>query len=235
MSVTVAQKDIALWREWKRTPNSMTLQRILDQLNPVIQRAVNQWSGTLARAALELEAKSLAREALDTYRASGGASLATHVTNRLKKLSRISYQHQNLARIPEYQLRKYHTFTTAQAQLQDELGRDPTEHELADQLAWSVPAVSAFQHSLRQEFIESGETPPIFDTSPGDNGIIDYIYYDLSPIQQKIFGGTAGYHEEPQLSNTQLMKKLDITQGQLSYQKRLIRDRIEKIMSGKKW
>jgi len=235
MPITVAQKDIVLWREWKRNPTDINLQRVLDQLNPVVQRAVNQWSGTLARQALELEAKSLAREALETYRPTGGASLATHTANRLKKLSRLSYQHQNLARIPEYQLRKFHTFTSAQAQLQDELGRDPTEPELADQLSWSVPAVSAFQHSLRQEFIESGETPPIFDTSPGDNGIIDYIYYDLSPIQQKIFESTAGYRGTPQLNNTQLMKKLGLTQGQLSYQKRLVRDRIEKIMAGKKW
>ena len=235
MPVTVSQKDVALWREWKRNPTSVNLERVLGQLNPVIQRAVNQWSGSLARAALELEAKSLAREALETYRPTGGASLATHVTNRLKKLSRLSYTHQNLARIPEYQTLKFHTYTSAQAQLQDKFGRDPTNNELADQLNWSKPAVAAFQKNLRQEFIESGDTPPIFDDSPGDSGMIDYIYYDLAPIQQKIFELTTGYQGAPVLSNPEIMKKLNLTQGQLSYQKRLMTNRIENTMAGRKW
>lgn len=235
MPVTVAQKDVALWREWKRNPSPMNLQRLLDQLNPVVQRAVNQWSGSLARPALELEAKNLAREAIETYRPTGGASLATHVTNRLKKLSRLSYTHQNLARIPEYQTLKFHTYTSAQAQLQDELGREPTSAELADQLGWSGSAVSAFQRNLRQEFIESGDTPPIFDERPDDSGMIDYIYYDLAPVQQKIFEHTTGYQGAQVLNNPQIMKKLKLTQGQLSYQKRLMTNRIENIMSGRKW
>lgn len=235
MPVTVAQKDVALWREWKRNPSPMNLQRLLDQLNPVIQRAVNQWSGTLARPALELEAKNLAREAIETYRPTGGASLATHVTNRLKKLSRLSYTHQNLARIPEYQSLKFHPYTQAQAQLQDQLGREPTSVELADQLGWSESAVSAFRQNLRQEFIESGDTPPIFDERSGDSGMIDYIYYDLAPIQQKIFEHTTGYGGAKVMSNPQIMKKLKLTQGQLSYQKRLMTNRIENIMSGRKW
>jgi DNA-directed RNA polymerase specialized sigma subunit len=213
----------------------MNLQRVLDQLNPVIQRAVNRWSGTLARPALELEAKTLAREAIGTYRPGAGASLATHVTNRLQKLSRLNYQHQNLARIPEYQNLKYNTYQRAQAQLQDELGRDPTNEELADQLGWSRPAVTHFQRNLRQEFIESGDTPPIFDDSPGESGMVDYIYYDLSPIQQKIFEFTSGYQGAPRLSNPEIMKKLNLTQGQLSYQKRLMINRIENIKSGRKW
>lgn len=235
MPVTVSQRDVELWREWKRSPTPMNLQRLLDQLNPVIQRAVNQWTGSLARPALELEAKTLAKEAIESYRPTGGASLATHVTNRLKKLSRLSYQHQNLARIPEYQQLKFNTYATAQAQLQDDLGRDPTSVELADQLGWSEPAVAKFQQNLRQEFIESGETPPIFDERPEDSGMIDYIYYDLAPIQQKIFEFTTGYQGAPTLSNPEIMRKLKLTQGQLSYQKRLMTNRIENIMAGRKW
>lgn len=234
MPVTVSQKDVALWREWKRNPTPTNLRQLLDQLNPVIQRAVNQWTGSLARPALELEAKALAKEAIETYRPTGGASLATHVTNRLKKLSRLSYQHQNLARIPEYEQLKFNTFATAQAQLQDDLGRAPTSAELADQLGWSEPAVAKFQQNLRQEFVESGETPPIFDERSGDSGVIDYVYYDLAPVQQKIFEYSTGYRGAPTLSNSEIMRKLNLTQGQLSYQKRLITNRFKNVMSSRK-
>jgi len=235
MTVSVRKRDLDAWREWKRNPNPQTLQAVLNQLNPVIQRAVNQWTGTLARPALELEAKRLAVEALHTYRPTAGAALATHVTNRLKKLSRLSYTHQNLARIPEYQTLKFHSFTGAEADLTDRLGREPTTEELSKELDWSQSAVGAFRKNLRKEFIESGEPPPIFDQNDTGDGLIDYAYYDMSPIQQKIFEHTTGYMGAKELNNTELMKRLNITQGQLSYQKRLMVDKLEKVQSGGKW
>ncbi len=88
---TYQERDREVWREWKRSRSTANLQIVLQQLNPVIQREVNRWAGTLARPLLELEAKRLAMEAIESYNPNAGASLATHVTNRLKKLSRISY------------------------------------------------------------------------------------------------------------------------------------------------
>lgn len=229
------ERDTEVWRTWKRAPTKPNLQTVLVQLNPVIQREVNRWAGTLARAALELEAKRLAVEAIKTYRETAGASLATHVTNRLKKLSRLSYTHQNIARIPEYQTLKYHTYESAKADLVDNLGRDPTHVELADELRWSKGALKAFERNLRREFVESGETPPSFDQSEGSGGMVDFIYYDLAPMQKKIFEYTTGYGGKKVLSNPKLMKKLKLTQGQLSYQKRLLTDKIERLVSAKEW
>lgn len=231
---SLQSKDLELWREWKRNPTNFTLKPLLDALSPVIQREVNRWSGTLARPALELEAKRLATDAIKTFSPSGGAALATHVTNRLKKLSRLSYTHQNIARIPEYQTLKYHTYTTAQADLAGQLGRDPTVSELSDELGWSKGALRNFQRNLRKEFVESGETPPIFDDSEGEGGMIDYIYYDLAPLHKKIFEHTTGYGGAKMLDNKKMMKKLRLTQGQLSYQKRLLTNKIERTLSSGK-
>ena len=229
------ERDIEVWRQWKRASTPTNLQAVLNQLNPVVQREVNRWTGTLARAVLELEAKRLATEAIKSFRETAGASLATHVTNRLKKLSRLSYTHQNIARIPEYQTLKYHTYESAKAELVDGLGRDPTHIELADELGWSKGALRSFERNLRREFVESGETPPYFDQGEGAGGMVDFIYYDLAPMQKKIFEHTTGYGGKKVLDNPQLMKKLKLTQGQLSYQKRLMTDKIERVISEKKW
>jgi hypothetical protein len=204
----------------------------MDNLNPVIQKEVNRWQGTLARPLLELEAKRLAAEAIQSYSPTRGAALATHVTNRLKKLSRISYTHQNIARLPEYQTLKYHTFQSAQADLEDRFGRPPTADEMADQLGWSRPFLTRYQKSLRREFLESGEPPPIFDSPSDDAHLIDFVYNDLSPMQKTIFQHTTGYSGAPVLSNPELMKKLKLSQGQLSYQKRLLVNKVSKLTGG---
>lgn len=227
------EADTQAWRAWRRQQNSTTLQGVLDRLNPLIQSEVNRWSGTLARPALEIEAKRLAVEAIQSFSPEGGASLATHVTNRLKKLSRLLYTHQNIARIPEYQTLKYHTYASASAALQDKLGREPTHSELADALGWSKSGLKTFQSSLRREFVESGDTPPFFDQEEGEGGMIDYVYHDLSPVQKQIFEYTTGYGGKKPLSNPEITKKLKMTQGQLSYQKRLITNKFQNVFGAK--
>lgn len=225
-------KDLEVWRDWKGNPTSPNMQRVLDRMNPVVQSEVNRWSGTLARPLLELEAKRLAAEAIKSYSPKRGAALATHVTNRLRKLSRLSYTHQNVARIPEYQTMQFHTYQSAKTDLEDKLGREPSGAELSDQLGWSKPYLSRFQNSLRKEFLESGEPPPIFDKPSDDARLIDFLYNDLPPQQQTLFQHTTGYLGSPVLSNQQLMKKLKMSQGQLSYQKRLLTNHIKDATGG---
>ena len=228
------QEDAVAWREWQRDPTSHRMGNVLGQLNPLIQKEVNRWSGTysLARPLLELEAKRLAAEAIHSYSPTRGAALATHVTHRLKKLSRLPYTHQNIARLPEYQTLKFHTYHSAKAELEDKFGRDPTADELADQLGWSRPFLTRFQTSLRKEFLESGEPPPIFDRPSDDAQTIDFVYNDLSPAQKTIFQHTTGYSGSPILTNPQLMKKLNLSQGQLSYQKRLLVNKVSLLTGG---
>lgn len=229
---TDKSKDIEVWRQWKGNPTSANMQQVLTRIDPVVQSEVNRWSGALARPLLELKAKSLAAEAIKSYSPARGAALATHVVNRLKKLSRMTYTHQKAARIPEHQALQYHTYNNAKVNLEDKLGREPSGVELAQNLGWSRPYLTRFQNSLRKEFLESGEPPPIFDKPSDDARLIDFIYNDLSPTQQTLFQHTTGYMGSPVLSNRQLMKSLSMSQGQLSYQKRLLADQVKEITGG---
>ena len=226
------ERDRGVWDQWKKAPTDANLQAMLRQLNPLIQREVNKWTGTLARPLLELEAKRLATEAIRSFDPTRGAALGTHVANRLKKISRISYTYQNVARIPEYQALKFHTYNLAESSLKDKFGRDPTSNELRDELGWSSSYLKNFQRGLRREFVESGDLPPFFGTVTGEGALIDFVYNDLSPVQKKIFEHTTGYRGAKRLDNPGLMKRLKMTQGQLSYQKKLLVNKIEKVMSG---
>lgn len=232
MSIGDKEKDVQLWKTWKKQPTDAHAEALLGQMNPLIQKEVNRWSGTLSRPALELEAKRLTMEALQTFQPTRGAALGTHVTNRLRKLSRLPYTHQNIARMPEYQTLKFHTHNIAKSALEEKLGREPTVDELSRQLSWPKPYLANFQKSMRKEFVESGVPAPIFDIDSGESGTVDFVYNDLSPMQKTIFQHTTGYGGAQVLKNPQMMKKLRLSQGQLSYQKRLLVNKIAKLTEG---
>ena len=123
-------KDLELWSTWKRTQSPTDLQRLLDQMEPIVAREVNRWANSMSRSLLEAEGKRLAVEAFKTYDPKAGTALSTYVASRLPKLSRLTYANMNAARMSETQAMLFHTYNTGVNALRDDLGREPTHDEL---------------------------------------------------------------------------------------------------------
>jgi DNA-directed RNA polymerase specialized sigma subunit len=222
----VKSKDLELWTTWKRTQSPRDLQLLLDQMDPIIAREVNRWSNSASRSLLTSEGKRLAVEAFRTYDPKAGTALSTYVASRLPKLSRMVYANMNAARMSETQAMLFHTYNTGTNELRDTLGREPTHDELADHLGWSPKKLTEFRRqSRRKEFVESEEHPE--DDSSEDH-LIDFIYHDLPPQQKKIFEYTTGYGGGVKKTGKEIMDELHLTQGQLSYQKSLIVQAVER-------
>lgn len=221
MNTTVKSRDIELWRAWNKSRSAVDLQALLNQMLPIINNMVGKWAPSLSRSLLEAEAKRLAVGAFKDFDPNKGVALSTFLTARLQKLSRIVYSNQNAARLSETRAVLFHTYQTAMNALRETHGREPSVDELADHLAWSPRKVEQFQRQAgRKEFIESEEHPDYVNDA--EDHYADYLYHDLTPLQKKIWEYTTGYGGSPQLTGQQIMKKLNITQGQLSYQKTLI-------------
>lgn len=223
----VKSRDRELWEQWKRTKAPPDLQKLLDQMSPIINREVNKWAASISRSLLEAEGKRLAVEAFEQFDPKAGAALSTFLTSRLLKLSRLVYSTQNTARLSETKTLLFHTYNSATNELRDMHGREPTNEELSDHLGWSPKKLEAFQRQAgRKEYIESEEHP--------DNGeyaedyLTDFIYHDLTPLQKKIFEYRTGYNGTAKLSGKDIMAQLNITQGQLSYQVNLIEQAIKR-------
>ena len=222
--------DTELWRQWKKTKSPGDLQRLLTQMNPILLREVNKWAPSMSRSYLESEAKRLAVEAFESYDPNYGTALSTHVASRLPKLSRVVYATQNTARLSETKNLLFHTYYSSANDLRDRHGREPTNDELADHLGWSPKKLETFQRqSQRKEFVESEDHPDVDDA---EDHLVDYIYHDLTPLQKSIFEHSTGYQGKPKLSGEAMMKKLNITQGQLSYQKTLIVQAVNRAKGG---
>lgn len=228
------EKDIELWEAYKRFPGPATLAPLMRQLDPVIQNEVNKWAGAIARPVLEAKGKALALEAIKSYDPNAGAALATHVTNRLLKLSRTVYSHQDAVRIPEHKKLKVNAYFGAVKELRTEFGREPTSIEVADHMAWSPGLVSQIEAAIAPELIESEDMGAgLFETQSmwapnSDDGLVELIYFDLDPTDKLIFEHSTGYSGRPILSNPDLMAKTGLTQGQLSYRKKKLIDRIQR-------
>jgi DNA-directed RNA polymerase specialized sigma subunit len=227
---TRQETDLALWKEWKQTKNPGTLEKLLNQLQPLIQSEVNKWGQAVPPMALASKARLLAVEALDSYNPNMGATIGTHVASRLRKLSRSVYPYMNVARIPENQQLFYHTYNVAKTTLSDQLGRDPNTEEMADHLGWTPKRITTFQRAFdRRELVESeGAT---YDMAE-DDGIVDFYHFGLSPEDKPLFEDIVGYKGKTSMTNGQLIKKYHITQGQLSYKKRKFIDDLHRIQHG---
>lgn len=231
MSETRQEQDFGLWKEWKKTRDPAILSKLLDRLQPLIARETGKWQSSVPQVALEAKARMLTVEALETYNPNMGAAIGTHITSRLRKLSRSVYPYQNVARLPENKQLFYNTFQIAQNKLLDTHGREPTAEELADELRWTPKKVSDFQRSFgRRELVESEGA--FIEDSHQDSNLVDFYYHGLSPDDKLLFEHVVGYGGKKVLNNTELMKKFKMTQGQLSYKKRKFVDDIKRIQSG---
>lgn len=230
--LTRQQDDLALWNQWRSSNDTLARQKLMTRLEPLVQNEVNKWGQAVPRQALEVKAKLLTVEALETYDPKKGAAIGTHVASRLRKLSRSVYPYQNVARVPENQQLYFHTYNVASGKLQDDLGRDPSVDELADELGWSQKRVTHFQNAFsRRELVESEGA---YWEGERDEGLVDFYHHGLAPKDKQLFEDIIGYNGKTALKNPELMKKYSVTQAQLSYSKRKFMQDLQNIQNGKR-
>ncbi len=227
-----ALDDDALYARWKSTNSPTDLQALLKNLDPLIHAEVNRRAGTISKDLLVIQAKKLTVDALRSYNPAVGVKISTHVTNQLQKLSRVNYAHQNAARIPEHSMLQFHNVGVVTEDFKANNGREPSHDELAEHLGWSTKKLEQFQTQFgRQELLESLDTPGGMFVSETHDPRINYVYSTLTPRQQSIFEMTTGYRGAKRLTNAQIMAKLGITQGVLSYEKTKLKQAVERAMS----
>lgn len=224
-SETAKAKDVDLWQKWNRTKSATDLENLMRHMNPVLNREVSRWASIVPRFVLENEAKAQALKAFGSYDPNRGVLLSTHVTNQLQKLSRTAYARQSTVSIPEHKRLTYNRYRKVIAQLEDEYGRPPQMHEIADQLALPVPKLQALISEVeKREYLESEEHAE--SGTHSETELIELALHDLTPTQQLVFKHKTGWNGAQIKSNSQLMKELNLTQGQLSYELTKVKNKL---------
>lgn len=226
-----SDKDLQYWEIWNKSKRQEDLSSLLKQVNPLINKAVYKQSGSLAPAILESEAKIQALNAFKTFNPQKQVKLSTHVTNYLKKLTRLNYEHQEVFKVPEARRIKYHTYATVKSHMEEDVGRAPTLEELAEKLGWSYAEVGRFQRENKKELSDAQPISNDANFFRKDTAArtLAYIYNDLPPKDKLVLEYTTGYGGKDVLSNKEIMKKLNMTQGQLSYAKTKLTDKLVEV------
>lgn len=216
----VKTEELALWKKWQKSRSSMDAEALLRSLAPILRRAVTPWVSVMPAYMLENEAKRLALKSFETYdpNHASGATVATHVSNALQKLSRFGYAHQASVTIPEQKRITFNTYNKVRSQLEDMHGRPPSHAEVADHMHLSAPKLKAIVDLVgKRELMESGDGP-VFVQHMDDPEVVDLAFHDMTPVQKQIFEMRTGYNGAQVKGGQAIMAKLDIGQGALSYQ-----------------
>lgn len=220
--------DLKLWQTWKQFPSNENLEALIKQLMPIIRRETGRWSTLVPPYVLENEAKLITIKACQSYNPNAGTALSTHVVNQLQKLSRTAYKSQSALSVPEHQRLTFNRYMAAQRHLEDLNGRKPTLEDSADYLAIKPKNLRLIVENVgKRELMESGEGPAFIKDTHDD--VVHLAYADMTPLQKRIFEMRTGYNGVPVARDAApILKRLNITQGQLSYQLNAMRPLLER-------
>lgn len=225
-------KDKMLYEQWAKEPTSPNRNALMKHLSPLIYSEVQRQSGTLPKAALEAEAKVWTMKAIKTFDPSKGYQLSTHVMNYLQAVRRLNYKHQNAARLPEHQQRQYRFYDSARANLENELGREPNDAELAKELGWSKAYTVKYKGRLFSDMIESGSEHSSQMTQYSDSKMLfEEIMNRLTP-KERMIAELKGTIPAPELA-----KKLGYDINRLNYEQRKLWNKIKTLQEevGYEW
>jgi DNA-directed RNA polymerase specialized sigma subunit len=155
-----AEQDFEAWHAWKQAPEEQkreALQVSINRFNPLIQSKLRQW-GTAPQvnpAALHLELVGAVQHAHDTFKPTMGATFNTWVNTNIQRALKLVQKSSNLAGASAERQRLVGPLQRAQDQLMGQLGREPTDAELATSLGQTEKTVRNVRMDISRADISS--------------------------------------------------------------------------------
>lgn len=217
------------YQAWKADPTPRTRAGLLHAVDPVVRSALRSYAGSAASPALYGRAKVMTLQAVEKYDPSR-AGLKTHLMTQLQGLRRHAQRAQNVLSIPErVRLDRQH-LDSSFTELRDQLGRDPSDLELADKVGLSLKriahvrkAVPGYAESQLRDLGEEGESvtaaPAVRGGPEDDRAWLEFVYHSVQPLDQLILEHTMGMNGKAVLSNQDLARRLRVTPSAVSQRK----------------
>jgi DNA-directed RNA polymerase specialized sigma subunit len=206
--------------------NSKNIEELISQHKRLIELEASRHSRFVPESVVLAEAYKIASKAAHSYDPKSGNKFSTHLTNQLKKLSRISTQYGATIRLPENKQFKLQGLNQVEAILKDELDREPSVAELADATGMSIKEINYLkQHRTNEVNISNMAYTPTFINNDNDDWL-HFVYHDLDPVDKVIFEYKTGFGGKQPLSNEELAKKLKMSPSTVNNRSKMIADKI---------
>lgn len=225
------------YKAWSgnKTPEAATT--LLKAVHPVLTSAMRTYGGGNSPTLMS-RAKVIALDAMDRYDPSK-AKLRTHLMFQLQGLRRMAAREAQILAVPEQVGLDLKQLREAENVLRDELGRDPSDSELADHAKLSIRRIShirkarpSFSEGSMQRATDEGESiySPAVRQRYGKGQAkhwLKFVYNELGPQDQLIMEHSFGMHGKPMLSNQDIARKLRVTPGAVSQRRAKIQQKID--------
>jgi len=180
------------YETWRidRSPVNMGL--FLEQSKPVI----NSFLNTLGNKSpvMRSTAKTLLAKSLERYDPARGVPIKNWMYTQLQPLKRKNVAESSILPVPERARQQLSNLKSKQRELTSELGREPTDLELAERLHITLSKIrrirsrdiGVVQETMFTDEEGAPELPGTIKVDPSEL-YADYVYNSLDPIDQKIF------------------------------------------------
>jgi len=212
--------------EWQKTRDPKLFLELTQQFKPLVHKTVNQYRTTgISTPTLTARARSNFINALNTYNPDFNTQPITHIYNHLRKTQRQATESISSGRIPEHRNMKMATYMTVRTNLEDNLGREPSAAELADELGYSMKSLELLEKEIGGEVTASGADFPFYGNSVQfenkDLANAEYIYHSgLSDKERVVMEHTFGFGGKSILNNKEISAKLNTNEMAVSRMKK---------------
>lgn len=225
-----------VYTNWKNKPSRTTMGALVTRVRPIIDKGIISYAGGSKSPTIRSKAKEIVIDSMTEYDPSM-ARLQSYLLTQLQGLQRYKGQQNNVITVPERVLLDKGRIDAAEVDLRDKLGREPSNEEIADHTGLSLKRIE-YVRSYRPSSAEGA----ILDQTRGDDGMpgegpavvydddaawLEFVYHDLSEIDQTIMEYTLGLHGSPKLSVTEIAERLGISPGAVSQRAKKIQDMLD--------
>ena len=202
-----------LFGTWKAAPGPKTLTPLVQQLDPVIDKALGAY-GYAGDANMKNTARLLAVKALPRYDPEK-ATLNTFVFGELRRLQRVGPQQEYAVPIPERIMLERAAADRATDDLREELGRQPTDDELLDRTGLTLKRLRTLRGVPTQVVGSRTDDAGQVITDAADEMDSSRLWEEavavsLDPVDRKIYEWSTGTGGE-RLTKTQMAARLRLS------------------------
>jgi len=212
------------YMEWATDPTPERMAKVLKSLAPTINSEVQRFKGPTQL--LRQKAKALTISAVKKYDPASAARLTSWVTTNMQPLHRYSREVSSIVHTPEQAQQQAALVHRRSQELAAELGAEPSEEQLADDIGISVGRIKKLRGMSKAVVYDEGlqidaETN-VSDLAVDDgrdsriDAATDTVYNSLDNRDKMIYDLKTGLNGKPALDNKSIAKRLGVSPGLVS-------------------
>lgn len=225
-----------MYKTWQADPSKENMQQLVNIVDPIINKAVSTFAGGRNEDLVRAEAKRILIKAIKSYDPQKG-KFSTYAWHKLKELQRSMPKMDRVIKIPERVLIDKTRLDEVESTLEEQLGRKPSDAEIADYTGWSIKTINKirkaetpYSESYLKSMLESDFEPAI--SIPGASDLarkLEYIYYESTPEEQYIIENIFGLRGRQPSSINQVAKDLNKKPAEVKEEIRIILEKIQQL------